>query len=175
MAPLPRGVQLQSLGSVSDSADSIALGRSRFEFAQFNLVCSRPGTLRGMHVHACREDSFTVLSGALLIALADVRDGPGFERVSLFELAASTPQTLIIPAGVLHGFYSPGPSKVLYGLSKEWDPRDELGCIWNDPSLSIPWPCAAPTLSVRDAALGSYEQLVGEWRCRIAELTEDAP
>ena len=59
----------------------------------------------------------------------------------------------MIPAGVGHGFFSAEASVVMYGVSKYWDPEDELGVRWDDPALGIAWPpeAAYALVSGRDA------------------------
>ena len=62
---------------------------------------------------------------------------------------------MLIPPGVAHGFYSPGPTAVLYAVSSYWDQEDELGVAFDDPALGLTWPVARGDviLSERDATL----------------------
>ena len=41
----------------------------------------------------------------------------------------------------------------MYGVSKYWDPDDELGVRWDDPALGILWPpeASGALVSGRDA------------------------
>jgi dTDP-4-dehydrorhamnose 3,5-epimerase len=61
---------------------------------------------------------------------------------------------VLIPPGVAHGFFSPDGSIVMYGVSRYWDPADELGVRFDDPELSLDWPLPpnGPVLSERDAS-----------------------
>ncbi len=161
---LPTGATLEPLaGSCADSG-SITLERAALRYAQINMVCSDPGVLRGLHVHAFRSDAIVVVSGRVLVVLADVRDEAASRAPVLFEMNGETPECLIVPVGVVHGFYSFTSTRVLYGLSEEWDPEDEAGCRWDDPALAVPWPTPDPTLSPRDVQLGAYEDMVREWK-----------
>src|SRR5688572_22560049 len=120
---------------------------------QWNAITNRPGALRGMHWHLGHLDYLSVVHGALLAAVVDLRVGSPTEGAAeLVELQADPPNALVIPAGIAHGFFSPAHSVVMYGVSAYWDPDDELGVRYDDPGLGIPWPRAAfeATVSERD-------------------------
>jgi dTDP-4-dehydrorhamnose 3,5-epimerase len=70
-------------------------------------------------------------------------------------------QSLIIPAGVAHGFYFLEQSLHVYAVSAYWDQEDEIGCHFADPGLGLVWPTATPRLSARDAALPGLDQVRG--------------
>jgi dTDP-4-dehydrorhamnose 3,5-epimerase len=40
-----------------------------------------------------------------------------------------------------------------YKCTAPYSALDEVGVLWNDPALGIPWPVAAPLLSAKDAVL----------------------
>jgi dTDP-4-dehydrorhamnose 3,5-epimerase len=127
---------------------------------QWNAVRSKANVLRGVHAHHRHSDYLTLLSGRAAVGLYDLRDGsPTYGAASLLVLSAGEPVGLVIPPGVAHGFYLYEPSLHVYAVSHEWALDDELGCRWDDPELRIPWPCTAPRLSARDAALGSLASL----------------
>jgi dTDP-4-dehydrorhamnose 3,5-epimerase len=121
---------------------------------QWNLITNLPNALRGMHWHDRHTDYLSVAAGELLVALVDLRRGsPSQDRVELHKLAESVPRTLVVPAGVGHGFYSPGRSVVLYAVTRYWDLDDEFGFHWADRRVGIPWPMTDPIVSERDAAM----------------------
>jgi dTDP-4-dehydrorhamnose 3,5-epimerase len=41
---------------------------------------------------------------------------------------------------------------MLYAVTRTYDPDDEHGVAWNDPSIAIAWPVTNPLLSERDRA-----------------------
>jgi dTDP-4-dehydrorhamnose 3,5-epimerase len=123
---------------------------------QWNVVTSGPNVLRGMHWHNLHWDLIAAVEGRLLMGLTDLRVDSPTELVSeLIEVDVAAPAGVLIPPGVGHGFFSPDGSIVLYGVSRYWDPADELGVRFDDPALSLDWPLPpeGPVLSERDASL----------------------
>jgi dTDP-4-dehydrorhamnose 3,5-epimerase len=60
---------------------------------------------------------------------------------------------MLIPTGILHGFYARTDVVLMYLLDREYDPSDELGVKWDDPALGLPqswYDVAAPVVSPRD-------------------------
>ncbi|MDG1409399.1 MAG: dTDP-4-dehydrorhamnose 3,5-epimerase family protein [Acidimicrobiales bacterium] len=132
--------------------------------AQWNAVRSSAGVLRGVHVHRRHDDYLLLASGRALIGCHDMR-----ERSSTFGLTTQVELTplsdaITIPHGVAHGFYFLEPSIHLYAVSHTFDPNDELGCRFDDPDLGFSWPVSHPTLSARDAGLGSLASLRDDLR-----------
>jgi dTDP-4-dehydrorhamnose 3,5-epimerase len=131
---------------------------------QWNLLRSARNVLRGVHVHLTHFDNLVVLEGTMHLGLCDLREAsPEFGRSSLIALRGEEPTMVVIPPGVAHGFYFDAPCLAVYGMSHYWAPEtDELGCLWNDPELNIPWPasCASPLLSTRDRDAGSLATLL---------------
>jgi dTDP-4-dehydrorhamnose 3,5-epimerase len=44
-------------------------------------------------------------------------------------------------------------AEVIYKCTDFYDPADEAGIVWSDPTLRIAWPIADPILSDKDARL----------------------
>ena len=129
------------------------------EPVQWNAVRSEANVLRGVHAHVRHWDYLTVPLGHAVVGLHDLRtDSPTTGLSALVELRGDAPSGLVIPPGVAHGFYFHETSLHIYAVSHDWDPDDELGCRWDDPLLGIPWPCADPQLSSRDASLGPAQR-----------------
>lgn len=120
-----------------------------FDFVQGNLSQSRPGVLRGLHYHLRQEDLWMIPKGGAWVALVDLREtSPTHLAVETFEL--SGPHAVHIPIGVAHGFYAPEHILMSYLVTNYYDGSDELGVLWSDPQLGIPWPTDEPILSERD-------------------------
>jgi dTDP-4-dehydrorhamnose 3,5-epimerase len=137
-------------------------------FVQSNLSVSAAGVLRGLHYHRRQLDYWVVASGRAFVALVDVRPqlaGRSKAVVETRELAAD--ESVVIPAGVAHGFLALEPLELVYLVTNEFDGSDELGFAWDDPAVGVPWPRVAtpdgrPILSDRDLSNPPLAELVAE-------------
>jgi len=165
-ARLPDGVVVRELHDRGDHASrTTELYRADWPIevppVQWNLVSSRPSTLRGVHVHVDHWDYLSVVSGEMLLGLHDMRPrSPTYKLAAQQLFQGKLPVSIAIPPGVAHGFYFGVTTTYLYAVSHYWNPADELGCRWNDPDLGLSWPVADPLLSPRDAGASSYGELV---------------
>lgn len=164
------GVVLRPLAAHSDARGLIA-EYFRVEWCagiepqQWMMAVSRPGVMRGVHVHPLHDDYFVLIAGRVVVGLRDLRPGsPSEHRTAMFELRGETPAALVVPHGVAHGFLFRTESSFVLGASRYYDPADELGCHWRDPALAIPWPVDEAILSERDAALPTLAALAGAIR-----------
>lgn len=163
--PIP-GVQLFDLPTEQDARGALVeLCRASWvepdEPVQWNAIKNRPGSLRGVHWHNEHADFIAPVHGSVLVAAVDLRIGSPTEgRAEVVTLDSSEPRAIVIPPGVGHGFFSAEASVVMYGVSKYWDPDDELGVRWDDPALGIPWPSetADALVSGRDAGFPTLAQ-----------------
>jgi dTDP-4-dehydrorhamnose 3,5-epimerase len=166
--PLPEGVRLRRLQTHVDDRGSLTeVFRANWDTGiapvQWNVTTSKPGTLRGVHVHRTHDDYLVLLTGRASIGIRDLRTGSATEgRSALVELSGSELRTLTIPPGVAHGFYFQEESMMLYSVSHYWSLDDEFGCRWDDPDLEIPWPTTSAMISVRDAGAASLRELLHE-------------
>jgi dTDP-4-dehydrorhamnose 3,5-epimerase len=67
------------------------------------------------------------------------------------ELGQGEHRGVYIPPGVAHGFYAVTDLTITYLVDRYYDPADELGLAWDDPTLGVEWPTTAPILSGRDS------------------------
>jgi len=173
---LPEGVLLRPLTPHPDERGVFTeLFRDSWELeirpAQWNAVRSAENVLRGVHAHWHHADYLTVVAGRASIGLYDLREGSTTEGMAAtVELREEHAAGLVVPPGVAHGFYFHQPSLHVYAVDHEWDPEDELGCRWDEPELGIDWPCERPSLSPRDAALGSLSELRAAVRRALATV-----
>jgi dTDP-4-dehydrorhamnose 3,5-epimerase len=144
-----------------------AAGLPGARFVQANLSLSAAGVLRGLHYHRRQLDYWVVAGGRAFVALVDVRPvvaGTGPAIVETRELDED--ETVVIPAGVAHGFLALTGLQLLYLVTNEFDGTDELGFAWDDPAVGVPWPPipvtpdGLPILSDRDRANPSLRDLV---------------
>jgi dTDP-4-dehydrorhamnose 3,5-epimerase len=163
---LPDGVALHPLTPHADERGTFTElhrleWRTGVEPVQWNIVRTRAGVLRGVHLHVSHDDYLVVEAGHATVGLRDLRsDSPTAGLATSVEMRAERPVGITIPHGVAHGFFFHEPSLHIYAVSRYWDLADELGCRWDDPELEIPWSPVNPQLSPRDAALPSLAELM---------------
>lgn len=173
---LPNGVSLLTLTPHADERGVFTeLYRLSWEpgvvATQWNAVRSEANVLRGVHAHLRHTDYLTLVAGRATVGLHDLRAGSPTEGLgATVEFDSREPSALVIPVGVAHGFYFHEPSIHVYAVSHEFDPADELGCRWDDPTLEIAWPCTDPLISPRDRELGSLSELRDVWHAVPASV-----
>jgi len=127
------------------------------EWVQDNLSRSSRGVLRGLHLqHPDPQGKLvSVLDGEVFDVAVDLRPGsPAFGRWTGVRLSSTNHRQLFVPEGFAHGFAVLSSSALFaYKCTRAYNPRAEVGVIWNDPDIGIRWPMAEPTLSAKDAAL----------------------
>lgn len=123
-------------------------------FVQDNHSLSRKGTLRGLHAQLRRPQGklVRVIEGEIWDVAVDIRPGsPTYRKHVSAVLSSENFRQLWVPPGLAHGFCVLSErAQVEYKCTDFYDPADELVLAWNDPTLAIPWPIAAPVLSERD-------------------------
>lgn len=134
------------------------------QFVQDNLSFSNKHVLRGLHLqigNSAQAKLVTVLKGRVLDVVVDLRTGsPTFGKHYKLELNETLKNLLFVPAGFAHGFSALEDSLFLYKCSNEYDPNNETGIIWNDPTLNINWNNPAPIISEKDMKLPSFNDLL---------------
>jgi dTDP-4-dehydrorhamnose 3,5-epimerase len=127
----------------------------REAFVQDNLSFSHRGVLRGLHYQWPRAQGklVTVLQGAVFDVAVDVRrDSPTFGKWVGEELSEANHRQLWVPPGFAHGFVVLSESALFqYKVSAPYAREDEVSVRWDDPTIGIEWPLAAPVLSPKDA------------------------
>lgn len=123
-------------------------------FVQDNLSHSRAETLRGLHYQLRRPQAklISVLQGEIFDVAVDIRRGsPTFGQWVGVRLSAESRRQMFIPEGFAHGFcVLSETADVLYKCSDFYDPTDEYGILWSDPTIAIEWPVTKPILSDKD-------------------------
>ena len=169
---LPIGVEILPLQDHADARGALvevfrASWQPHLQPVQWNLLRSRPGTLRGVHAHWKHEDYLVPIEGPFWLVLKDIRpDSPTHGNVCELDLHADQYVAVKVPTGVAHGFYFASDALLLYAVSTYWDTADELACAWNDPELGFRWDPmtnSTPNLSPRDAEAGTLADMTDEW------------
>jgi dTDP-4-dehydrorhamnose 3,5-epimerase len=122
------------------------------EMVQGNCSFSSAGVLRGLHYHLKQADLWNVPVGQVRAVLYDFRRGsPTQGAAEIVEMGESNRVALYIPKGVAHGFLALRDSYMTYLVDEFYDNSDELGILWNDPTLKVDWGATGqPSLSDRD-------------------------
>ena len=135
-------------------------------FVQDNLSFSVKGTLRGLHFQIRKPQAklVQVLSGEIFDVAVDVRPGSAtFGKWSGVRLSEQNKRQLLIPQGFAHGFcVLSETAHVSYKCSANYDPQDEGGILWSDPSIAIRWPVKDPILSEKDQQFPCLSELPPE-------------
>jgi dTDP-4-dehydrorhamnose 3,5-epimerase len=121
--------------------------------AQSNHSRSAAGALRGLHYHRHQADLWYLVSGRAQVGLADLRRRGGAPATHTFVVDGEVPTAVYVPSGVAHGYLALTEIDLIYWVTSEYDPADEHGVAWDDPTLAIDWDIEGPPLvSERDAA-----------------------
>jgi len=165
-----RGVSLIDSFQSSDSRGSFVKILKHEEIAavaQFKLeevffTASLKGTVRGMHLQVEQASNWRfiqVLRGDAFDVLLDLRhDEETFLQNQVNYLSADSPQTLIVPPGIAHGFQALTDVEIIYLTSHRHDPELDKGV--NPFSLRINWPLEISSISERDLNLPSLEDYI---------------
>ncbi|MDT5178605.1 MAG: dTDP-4-dehydrorhamnose 3,5-epimerase [Mycobacterium sp.] len=137
-------------------------------FVQDSQSRSARGVIRGMHGRGGRGEAKLVrcAHGAVHDVLVDARpDSPTFGRQQSFLLDDVDFRHLYVPPGLLHGFQAlTDIADVCYRIDRPHEASEDLGVSYADPDLAIDWPLPVGVVSGRDAAAGSWAQLVRQLR-----------
>ena len=125
------------------------------KFIQDNFSRSDSKTLRGLHFQYDKPQSklVTCTRGKILDVVVDIRKkSKTFGRSVQIVLEGDNPKWFWIPAGFAHGFsvLSDSGADVLYKVDALYNPKGEMGIMWNDRDLNINWNTANPIISDRD-------------------------
>ena len=127
-------------------------------FAQSNHSRSAQGVLRGLHYHQHQDDLWYVVSGRAQVGLADLRRRGERPIVETHMVDGQRPVTVYIPRGVAHGYLALTELDLMYWVTAEYDPSDEMSVAWDDPTLAVPWQLTGrPHVSERDANAPALE------------------
>lgn len=126
--------------------------------AQTNMSKTlRAGTFRGFHWQdPPNGEAKTVrcIAGSVFNCIIDMRpDSPTYRQHFGTELSADNRRMLFIPEQFANGFLiTSNDTVLLYNVSKPYQPGNEHGIRWDDPSLDIAWPTAIEHVSEKDRA-----------------------
>lgn len=134
-----------------------------YEFVQDNHSRSQKGVLRGLHFQINKPQGklVRVVRGEVLDVAVDLRaDSDTFGKWESVVLSESNHKQFWVPPGFAHGFLVLSDfADFEYKCTDYYDPKDEGGIVWNDPTLGINWPTDIEiVLSEKDKVAGSFEE-----------------
>jgi dTDP-4-dehydrorhamnose 3,5-epimerase len=112
------------------------------ETSQVSATLTYPGVVKAFHYHLRQADCWTVVTGMLQIALADLRlDSPTYGMRNTLYVGEKRPWQVLIPAGIAHGYKVIGtaPGVLVYVTSRFYDPADEHRIPFDDRHLAYDW------------------------------------
>lgn len=115
-----------------------------FSVQQANISVNKKGVIRGIHYSLAPEGQakwVTCVTGSIIDVIIDIRpSSPTFKRIEYVDLKAKDSKSLLIGAGLGHGFISlEDDTSVSYLLSSPYVPELEFGILPTDESLGINW------------------------------------
>tara|TARA_B100001123_G_C15068889_1_gene930773 strand:- start:23 stop:553 length:531 start_codon:yes stop_codon:yes gene_type:complete len=126
----------------------------RKKFIFWCMSKSRKNVVRGLHLQSkFQQDKFvSVVKGKIYDVVIDLRrNSKTYGKKYSVVLSEKNSTSLYIPAGFAHGFCSLEKENIVfYGCTKYQSKKNEVGILWNDPSLNIKWPKKNPVLSKKD-------------------------
>jgi len=136
------------------------------EFVQDNHSFSKKGVLRGLHFQLKHPQGklVRVISGRVFDAAVDLRSNSlTFGKWYGVELSDVNGLQFYIPPGFAHGFISlEENTHFFYKCTDFYYPEDELGIVWNDPSIGIECPLDQldeVIVSEKDKKLPSFDEV----------------
>ena len=113
-------------------------------FVQDNHSKSLKGVLRGLHFQKeeySQAKLISILKGSVLDIVVDLRkDSETFGKYVAVELNGKNKRMLFIPRGFAHGFLTlEDDTEFIYKCDNFYNPKSEVGIIWNDTDLNIDW------------------------------------
>lgn len=133
------------------------------DFIQDNYSHSTQGTLRGLHYQLKQPQAklIYVITGEIFDVAVDIRRGsPGFGKWVGQYLSRENKRQLFIPEGFAHGFcVISETADVLYKTTDLYNPDDEYGVLWSDPTVGIDWPVGEPIISEKDRQFPGLKEI----------------
>ena len=132
-------------------------------FVQDNFSRSKKGVLRGLHAQKNNPQGklVTCTRGSALDVVVDINpSSKNFGKYFSIEISEFNNIQIWVPPQYAHGFCAlSSVTDIHYKCTNFYDPNDEIGLIWNDKEVSIPWPLKNPIVSNKDKCLPSLSQI----------------
>ncbi len=132
-------------------------------FSEDYYSISYKNVIRGLHFQLPPVDHCKVVCcvyGQVMDVVVDLRIGsPTYAQYALFELSELKANSIYIPKGMAHGFFTTSERAiVLYKVTSGYSQIHDTGILWN--SLGIPWPTNNPIVSSRDQGFPTLSEFI---------------
>ena len=153
-----------------------------FSAQQANISVSNKGVIRGIHYSLAPEGQakwITCVTGSIIDVIVDIRpNSPTYKKVEYIDLKGNESRSLLIGAGLGHGFISlEDGTSLSYLLSSPYLPEAEFEILPIDEKLKINWHLELVgelgiVLSPKDAQAPTLEERrvqgkLPQWKQRI--------
>ena len=133
-------------------------------FVQDNLVYSKQNVLRGLHYQKENDSQGKLIScikGKIFDVAVDLRKGSNtYKQWVGYFLSEEDNKFIYIPAGFAHGYsVESEDALVSYKCTKNYNPQNEVGIIWNDTDINIDWPKEKYIISNKDKKNFKFKEL----------------
>jgi dTDP-4-dehydrorhamnose 3,5-epimerase len=134
-------------------------------WVQDNHSKSLGKVLRGMHFQLpphTQAKLVRVVKGSVLDVIVDLRkDSPTFKKWMSVELSAENKNIFYVPKGFAHGFITlSDDTEFEYKVDAFYNKESDRGMAWDDAEVGIEWPYTGATLSAKDQAQPSLNDLI---------------
>ena len=136
----------------------------KIDFCQENSVNSKNNVLRGLHFQLepfSQSKLITVSKGKIFDVAVDIRkDSATYGKYFSYILSASNQESLFIPKGFAHGYFSLSDDvSISYLVDNYYNPKMESGISYRDDFLNIEWPFDDDDIiiSEKDKKLNSFK------------------
>ena len=113
-------------------------------FVQDNQSMSTKGVLRGLHFQKQFPQTklVRVIKGSVFDVAVDLRPGSAtYGKWYGIELTEENKKQFLIPRGFAHGVVViSATAEFCYKCDDFYQPNDEGGLAWNDPTIGVQWP-----------------------------------
>ena len=125
---------------------------------------SKKNVIRGFHLQKkFQQDKLvSVIKGKIFDVAVDLREkSDTYKHWIGYFLSEDDNKFIYIPEGFAHGYsVESNEALVHYKCTKNYNPTNEIGIIWNDPDIKIDWPRSDYILSNKDQNNIRLEELV---------------
>lgn len=113
-------------------------------YGQTSITKTYPGVIKAFHWHRDQDDVWYVADGMARVVLYDRRpESPTCGQTQVVYAGEDNPVTILIPAGIAHGYQVIGHKPVLlfYHVTKAYDASapDEQRIAFDDPAIGFDW------------------------------------